>query len=180
MDVAHALGAKIVNLLHLGAPVTPVEALAEAFGRLCERARGDGLTLSIEFVPGSGIPDIATAAAMVRGAGAGAIVLDTLHLARSGGGPADLDPATAALIGSLQLSDRSPEQDLEPYTPMRGRKLPGDGALPLAEIVRRVRAARPDVPIGAEILSEEMDRLGPREGARQIRQACLALMPREG
>ena len=87
----------------------------------------------------------------------------------------DLDPPTAALIGAVQLADRSPEQDLEPYIPMRGRKLPGDGALPLAEIVRRIHAAHPDIPVGFEILSDEMDALGPYDGARAIMQSGLGL-----
>jgi sugar phosphate isomerase/epimerase len=179
--IAHALGATLINLVHIGGAPTPTGELGDAFGTLCRRAADEGLRLGIEFVPGTGIPDLPTAAAVIRAAGAanGSIVLDTWHLARSGGGLADLDPATAALVGSLQISDRSSEQDREPYVPMRGRKLPGDGALPLAEIVRTIRAVRPDVSIGVEVLSDEMDLLGPRQGAGRLAQACSALLDRE-
>jgi sugar phosphate isomerase/epimerase len=68
----------------------------------------------------------------------------------------------------LQLSDRSPEQDGEPYVPRKGRKLPGEGALPLAEMIRRVTAVHPDLPVGAEVLSDEVDELGLVEGTKRI------------
>lgn len=174
---AHALGAGAINLVHVGGVATPIAQLAEAFAGACRRAREEGLRLAIEFLPGTGIPDLASAAAVVRAAGAanGSILLDTWHFARSGGTVAALDPATVALIGGLQLADRSPEQDLLPYVPMRGRKLPGAGALPLREIVTRVLAARPGLPVGAEVLSEEMDALGPEAGARRLAEACRSV-----
>jgi sugar phosphate isomerase/epimerase len=176
--IAHALGATLINLVHIGGVPTPISELGDAFATACARAADEGLQLGIEFLPGTGIPDLLTAAAVVRAAGAanGSIVLDTWHHARGGGRLADLDPATAALVGSMQISDRAPEQDQEPYVPMRGRKVPGDGALPLAEIVRTVRAARPDVSIGVEVLSDEMDLLGPVQGASRLAEACSALL----
>jgi sugar phosphate isomerase/epimerase len=175
--IAHELGAPMINLVHIGGVPTPIDALADAFAGACTRAAAEGLRLGIEFVPGTGIPDLPTAAAVVRAAGAanGSIVLDTWHLARGGGGLADLDPATVAIVGGLQIADRSPEQDHEPYVPMRGRKIPGDGGLPLAEIVRRLRAAHPALPVGVEVLSDEVDALGPAEGARRLAAACRAL-----
>ncbi len=176
--IAHALGAGAINLVHVGGAATPVDALAGAFAALCRRAADEGLRLAIEFLPGTGIPDLATAAAVVRAAGepGGSILLDTWHFARSGGTLDDLDPATAALVGGLQLADRSPEQDRQPYVPMRGRKLPGDGALPLGEIARRVLAARPGLPVGAEVLSDEIDALGLDTGTRALAAACRAVV----
>ena len=145
IHIAHATGAGAINLVHATGVPTPVAELADAFGRACERAAGEDLRLAIEFLPDTGIPDLATAAAIVRAAGAanGSVLLDTWHFARGGGTLADLDAGAAALVGALQISDRSPEQDAEPYVPRRGRKLPGDGSLPLREIVDRVRARDP-------------------------------------
>ena len=178
LSLATALGARTVNLVHIGGGPTPVEALAEAFAHACRLAGEEGISLAIEFLPGTGIPDIGTCAAVVRAAGEanGAILLDTWHLARGGGTLDDLDPGTAALVGALQLADRSPEQDSQPYVPMRGRKIPGDGALPLAEITRRVHVHRPDLPVGVEVLSDEMDALGPIAGAKALADACRALV----
>jgi sugar phosphate isomerase/epimerase len=177
LGLATMLGAGIVNLVHIGGRPTPVEALAETFIAACRRAGEAGIGLAIEFLPGTGIPDIGTCAKVVRAAGEanGSILLDTWHFARGGGTLADLDPATVSLVGALQLADRSPEQDSQPYVPMRGRKLPGGGALPLAEIVARVHAARPDLPVGVEVLSDEMDALGPKAGAMALAAACRTL-----
>lgn len=177
LDLATALGARSVNLVHIGGRPTPIAALAEAFAAACRTAREEGIGLAIEFLPGTGIPDIRTCAAVVRAAGEanGSILLDTWHLARGGGTLADLDTGTAALVGAIQLADRSPEQDLQPYVPMRGRKIPGAGTLPLAEMVARVHAHRPDLPIGVEVLSDEMDALGPIAGARALAAACRRL-----
>lgn len=178
IHIAHATGAGAVNLVHMGGGATPVAALTDAFGRACERAASEGIRLAIEFLPGTGIPDLATALAVVGDAGAanGSVLLDTWHFTRGGGTLADLDGDAVALVGGLQVSDRSPEQDHEPYVPRRGRKLPGDGALPLAEMIARVRAAHPALPVGAEVLSDEVDALGLAAGTRRIADALRAVL----
>jgi sugar phosphate isomerase/epimerase len=178
IHIAHATGAGAINLVHVGGRATPVSALADAFAAACARARDAGLRLAIEFLPGTGIPDLATAAAIVREADApnGSVLLDTWHFTRGGGALADLDPPAVALVGGLQVSDRSPEQDREPYVPRRGRKLPGDGALPLGEIVARVRRAHPELPVGAEVLSDEVDDLGLRDGTQRIADALRRIL----
>jgi sugar phosphate isomerase/epimerase len=178
IDIARATGAGGINLVHIGGVATPVPELAEAFARACARAAEDGIRLAIEFLPGTGIADLATATAVVREAGAanGSVLLDTWHFARGGGTLADLVPEAVAVIGALQCSDRSPEQDREPYVPRRGRKLPGDGALPLAEMVARVAAAHPDLPVGAEVLSDEVDDLGLADGTKRIAAALRAVV----
>ena len=89
---------------------------------------------------------------------------------------ADLDPQSVALVGGLQLSDRSPEQDDEPSVPERGRKMIGTGALPLAEIVNRVVRAHPSLPVGAELLSDEVDALGLEDGTRRIAGTLRSLL----
>jgi sugar phosphate isomerase/epimerase len=176
--IALATGADGINLVHIGGAATPVPALSEAFARACARAGEDGIRLTIEFLPGTGIPDFATAHAVVRDAGApnGSVLLDTWHFARGGGTLADLTPEAVGAIGAVQLSDRAPEQDAEPYVPRRGRKLPGDGALPLVELVSRIMAAHPGLPIGAEVLSDEVDDLGPAEGSKRIAAALRDLV----
>jgi sugar phosphate isomerase/epimerase len=178
IHIAVATGAGAVNLVHIGGVATPLPQLAEAFAHACARAAEDGIRLAIEFLPGTGIPDFATAANVVREAGAlnGSVLLDTWHFARGGGTLSDLDPPSVALVGGLQLSDRSPDQDLEPYVPERGRKLPGKGALPLAEIVTRVAGAHPDLPIGAEVLSDEVDAFGLAEGTKRIAESLRSLV----
>ncbi len=121
----------------------------------------------IEFLPGTGIADLATGLAVVRAAGEanGAVLFDSWHFARSGGKLEEIDADAARWIGALQLSARTPHQDLVPYVPMTGRKIPGRGALPLARMIAPVLAAHPELPVGVEILSDEMEAMSFDEAA---------------
>jgi sugar phosphate isomerase/epimerase len=176
--MAHASGAGAINLVHATGVPMPLAELADAFAQACERAAAADLRLAIEFLPGTGIPDFATAAAIVREAGApnGSVLLDTWHFARGGGDFAALDDDAIALVGGLQLSDRTPDQDAEPYVPRKGRKIPGDGALPLAQLVVDVRRLHPELPIGVEVLSDEVDELGLDAGARRLAASLDGLL----
>jgi sugar phosphate isomerase/epimerase len=159
VQIAHAVGATCINLVHIGGVPTPIAELGDAFGDVCRRAAAEGLRLVIEFLPGTGIADFQTGLAVVRHAGQanGAVLFDSWHFARSGGKLEEIDADAAKWIGALQLSDRTPDQDLVPYVPMTGRKIPGRGALPLARMIAPVLAAHPELPVGVEILSDEME-----------------------
>ncbi len=178
IEIAHATGAGAINVVHATGVPTPIAALADAFADACERAAAEDLRLAIEFLPDTGIPDFATAAAIVREAGSanGSVLLDTWHFARGGGAFDDFDADALALIGGVQLSDRTPDQDTQPYVPRKGRKIPGEGALPLGRLTTDVRRAHPDLPIGIEVLSDEIDGLGLDEGARRLAASLVALL----
>jgi sugar phosphate isomerase/epimerase len=179
IHIAHTTGAGAINVVHLTGRPMPLAEMADAFGRACERAECEGLRLAIEFMPKTGIPDFATAAAIVREAGhpKGSVLLDTWHLARGGGTLEDLTDDDLALVGGVQLSDRSPEQSAEPYVARKGRKIPGDGALPLARLTSDLRRLHPDLPIGIEVLSDEIDDLGLDAGARRLAASLAVLLP---
>lgn len=178
IDMAHVLGVGAINVVHMTGRPMPLDEMAGAFAAACERAAAEDLRLAIEFIPGTGIPDFTTAAAIVRAAGAsnGSVLLDTWHFARGGGDFADLDDDAVALVGGLQLSDRAPDQDTQPYVPRKGRKIPGDGALPLTALVADVRRLHPELPIGIEVLSDEIDALGLDAGARRLAEALDSLL----
>lgn len=166
-EIAHLLGAGCLNLVHIGGVPTPIEELGDAFAKVCEKAAGEGLNLVIEFLPGTGIPDLKTGLAVVRHANQpnGKSLFDTWHHARCGGTPPEVDAEAAKWIGALQLSDRTPDQDLVPYVPMTGRKIPGRGALPIARWIAPILAAHPAMPVGVEILSDEMEAMDFGEAA---------------
>jgi sugar phosphate isomerase/epimerase len=178
IHIAHTTGAGAINVVHMTGRPMPLAEMADAFGRACQRAEREDLRLAIEFLPDTGIPDFATAAAIVREAGhpRGSVLVDTWHLARGGGRLDDLTADDIALIGGIQLSDRTPDQDAQPYVPRKGRKIPGDGALPLVDFAARVRGAHPDLPIGVEVLSDEIDALGLDEGARRLAASLAPLL----
>lgn len=160
---AEALGAESINLVHFGGdPHTPFDAIAEATAGICERAGRHGIRVVFEFIPATAVPDIATAASLVERIGVTnlGIMFDTRHLTRSGGNLEDV-ARHAALIDAVQLSDvlYSEPDDAD-------RLLPGEGELPLAEMVSLIAQAKPGVPIGIEVFSNALRAMTARGAAQ--------------
>jgi sugar phosphate isomerase/epimerase len=174
--VAEALEAPIVNVSHFGAAPAPLEATAESVGAICRQAAGRGVTIVLEFVPDSGNPSIAHARAIVEACGEGncRIHLDTWHLARSGGTAADVRALPPAMIGAFQLSDRVAPPAGTAYVPMTGRLLPGEGELPLHDIVAAALANNPAVTIEVEVFSEELAAMSVEAAAARTAAAVAA------
>jgi sugar phosphate isomerase/epimerase len=149
LEVANALEAPLVNISHyLGSPV-PLEQMAEGVASVCRMAAVQGVTIVLEFVPDSGIRTIGEAAriALASGEANCKVHLDTWHLARSGGSAAKVQQLSPGLIGAFQLSDRTEPAPGAAYVPMTGRLLPGEGELPLAEIVVAALANSPAMAV---------------------------------
>lgn len=105
---------------------------------LCEAAHQRGLRVMLEFIPYSEVRSLADAHAMlVRVAPADTgLLVDALHLCRSGSNPADLAACDPALFGLMHLCDAplQPPRDLRAEA-RAGRLLPGEGELPLAAFI---------------------------------------------
>jgi sugar phosphate isomerase/epimerase len=104
-----------------------------------------GIVTSIEPVPGLAIADLPAAMAAVEHVDREEIslLIDTMHVARSGAGPDDLRSLPAERIGHVQLCDvplRSTKEHHYAEEAMYHRMVPGEGELPLAEML----AALPD------------------------------------
>jgi len=179
-DMADALGTSAVNVVHFRGGPVPFAEMADIIGPLAERASGRGIRLLLEFLPGTGIPDFTTACALARAAGSGrvGVMLDTWHLARTGGGPELLTAEAAALVGALQISDRRRSQDGEPELTMGGRYLPGRGELPLVDILRPVLAVHPELPAGIEVINDEL-RAMPAAEASAVAADALGMLLRQ-
>ena len=80
------------------------------------------------------------------------------------------------MIGGLQVSDRRKIQDSEPYVPMSGRYLPGEGDLPLLAILTPVLAEHPDLPVGVEVLNDEMRAMPAARAASVAGRALRGLL----
>ncbi len=180
--LAQALGAPAVNVVHFNGPSVPFAEMADVLGALAERAERHGITILLEFLPGTGIPDFQVALELVRAIGSGraAVMLDTWHLARTGGGPAMLTGDAPSLVGGVQVSDRTAAQDAQPYVPMSGRYLPGRGELPLVDILTPMLEARPDLAVGVEVLNDELRAMPVDEAAAEAAAALRALLDRVG
>jgi sugar phosphate isomerase/epimerase len=179
---AEGVGAETINLAHfLGRPVE-LAALQDSVARLAEANHARGFATTFEFIPGTGVPDLATALAVTQGSRA-RIMLDTWHLARSGGAAEQIEALPAGAIGGVQLNDWSPPAPGEAYVPMSGRRLPGEGDLPLARILAAVEANSPGLDVCMEVFSAELAALGWQAAAARMArtgQAALDAAAREG
>jgi sugar phosphate isomerase/epimerase len=118
------------------------DRLVERFAAVCEAAGARGLQACLEFMIFSSVKTIADAQRVLNQAGhpAGAILIDALHLQRSGGTPADVSAVAPARLPYVQLCD-GPFQPILPDSAVAlteartGRLFPGDGELPLAELL---------------------------------------------
>jgi sugar phosphate isomerase/epimerase len=173
---ATALGASIVNVTHyMGRPL-PVEELARPLGGVCRRAAPLGLSICLEFIPDSGVPDLPFAQTVVEACGEpnASILLDTFHLDRSGGTVADIRRLPPGAIAGIQLSDRRRPAPGTAHVPLGGRDLPGDGELPLHELVDAALENSPEATLDLEVLNDELRNLPADEAATRLAAAVAA------
>jgi len=174
IEAAAGLGARFVLL---GNRTLDDGAAVRRVTELCERAAPAGITIAIEFLPpfAVGTLDAAVALAQKVGAPNVGVLVDTLHLARSGHSPDDLRRVPPALLPYLQLADAPAELVGEwREEALHGRLLPGEGALPLAEVL----AAVPDVPVSMELRSRRLmsDYPDPLDRARAVLHSVEPLL----
>ena len=115
--------------------------LTAHFASLCDLAQLFGLRVDLEFMRWRAIGTLPQAEAIVRQAGKsnGAILVDALHLSRSGGQPDDLISVPAEFLRATQLCDAAaemPATDAARIAEARGGRLPpGEGSLPLGRLL---------------------------------------------
>jgi sugar phosphate isomerase/epimerase len=177
---AEDLRAQTINLAHFGGGSVSEAQFIDCLGPLAARARAHGVALTLEFLPESAIPDLATATRIVQAVAAPnlGLMFDTWHFARTGGTTEQLAALPKGLITAVQISDRVPPAPGTVYTPMFGRLLPGEGILPLVEwldvILRRDRLPT----IGVEVFSEELTGLPPEKAAGRVAETTRAVLER--
>jgi sugar phosphate isomerase/epimerase len=157
--LADAIGARGITVAELQGVACDPATAADAFARLCETAGGAGLHVALEFVPTGGIPDLATAWAIVRAAGRanGGLLVDSWHFFRSGSDLALLAGLPGEAIRSIQIGDAPavPEADLDREM-VRGRLVPGEGELGLAGFAAALRATGTTAPWSVEVFSDRL------------------------
>ena len=149
VEAAAELGAdRIVALVRDEDPARAADRLAG----VCATAAAAGLRVGVEPMPYSACRTLADARALVAASGAAqaGVVVDVLHLFRSGGVAADLRGLTAAEVVLVQLCDAlagAPPPDRLRAEALGDRRYPGLGELPVHDVL----AALPDgVPVTVE------------------------------
>lgn len=154
LEIAEALGATRATAHVHGAIGQEAADRFAAFAELCLH---HGIVAGLEFNPFSAVPDLPTAAAIVRATRplAADMVLDLLHLVRSGGTVEDV-AATADLISYAQISDGPVAIDdaTRWHEAVNERMLPGEGAFAISRLLSPLRSGT--------IISVEV----PRKSAR--------------
>ncbi len=154
LEVASSLGAKYALVI---ANDPDRQRSIDQFRTLCEMARPLGLRMMLEFLPYLSVPSLASATEFLREAeqANSGIMIDALHLFRSGGSAAELAQIDKSLLGYLQLCDApalAPKFDML-RTEARGERLfPGEGELPLFDLLM---ALPEDIPLSVEAPSNK-------------------------
>ena len=178
LEVSAKLGAQYV----LAMSAEPEEARTlDRFGDLCDRAAGYGLQVGLEFAVYTGVRTLAHAADMVARAKRtnAFVIIDALHFSRSGGLPAHVKDVDPSWLRYAQICDAGPDMPAPTDTPAlirearTGRLLPGEGVLPLKELVA---ALPPDVPLAIEAPCRDTAHLPPLERARRAYRALTRLV----
>ncbi|WP_060494246.1 sugar phosphate isomerase/epimerase [Pseudomonas sp. NBRC 111140] len=152
-----------------------VARLTGNFAALCELARGHGLRVDLEFMRWRPVATLQQACTVVTGAGQdnGGVLVDALHLFRSGGQVADLAGVDPRLLRAVQLCDApllAPVEELIIAEAREGRMLPGQGQLPLAALV----AALPtQLCVSVEVPSAGVPAEQRLQAAARVTQAWL-------
>ena len=181
----HTYSADLDALAELGVPWINAVSLDpdlsrtfDQFAALAELAAQRGIRTAVEPVPGLTVGDLPTALAALAHVGRPdfRLLIDTMHLVRSGSSAADLAAVDADYIGYAQLNDTTLQPRLDNYMEeaMYERMVPGEGELPLRDILAALPA---DVVLELEVPQRSLalagvspiDRLRPCvDAARQL------------
>jgi sugar phosphate isomerase/epimerase len=189
LEAGARLGARYVTV---NGDDPDMERACETFAALTVDARPYGLRPLIEPIPYTHVSNLDEAAHIAEHSGGGGILVDALHFRRFGGSVEQLRSLDPELLSYAQLCDAplAPPTGLpRPRKLPRGqstdgtdlqlesramRLLPGDGELPLADIL----AALPeDIPVSVEAPVVALwETSTPIEFARRAREAVASVL----
>jgi sugar phosphate isomerase/epimerase len=173
LDAGAQLGARYV-LVICNDPDEP--RVVDRFAATCAAAADRGMRACLEFMIFSSVKTLGDARRVVAKAGhqAGAILVDALHLQRSGGTPAEVAALPGALLPYAQLCDVPfepimPDEAVAPTEARTGRLFTGDGRLPLHDLVHAL-------PTGAALSVEApVTTLADLPAGERVKRAYVAV-----
>lgn len=141
LPVIETAAAFEMPLMQIASEDPDASRAADNLGLIADAAARHGIRMAIEFMRWRSAATIEDAAALARASGRDnvGILLDALHLSRSGGSPASVAALPAGHVLYLQLCDApasQPADDTACIAEARGaRMIPGEGGLWLAELM---------------------------------------------
>ena len=105
-----------------------------------------------------------------------AVMFDTWHFCRTGGTLRSLEGLAPGEVGGVQASDAPTAQHGVIGVAANSRLLPGEGAIPVGEVIDRVLIGNPDAFIAVEVISGALDQLPIGEAAARARASMRKVM----
>jgi sugar phosphate isomerase/epimerase len=153
--------------------------LTAHFAELCDLAQPFGLRVDLEFMRWRAIGALPQALAIVHRAAKsnGAVLVDALHLTRSGGKAGDLIAIPDEWLRAAQICDAGADAPVTEAAIIaearEGRLPPGEGSLPLGDLLE---ALPPDASLSVEM---PMPALQTRAGIAAAHDATRRLLDRK-
>jgi sugar phosphate isomerase/epimerase len=140
--------------------------IATNLAALCAEAAPFGLRVALEFMPRWGVRTLAAAQRIVTAAAhpGASLLVDAAHFYHSGAVTADLAGIYPKLMHYMQINDVA---DTQAWTKI----LPGDGNLPLAELMR---ALPPGIPVSLEVSGPSAEKRDPEHYAQRAAETTAA------
>lgn len=168
LEIGARLGA---TRLAVGGDSADLGAMADQLAAIASLAAEHGIAVDLEFMPFRGVRSLEDAVEVVRRAGRpnAHILIDALHVFRSGSSLDLLRSLDPAMLGTFQICDAplQPPPPAELVIEARTRRLlPGEGGLALWPLID---ALPPDIPLGVEVpLAGQYPSLSPTERAGML------------
>jgi sugar phosphate isomerase/epimerase len=188
LETGAALRANFVNVIAFDPDLS---RSADTFAALAQEAAQYGLRPCMEGMAYSAVTSLADAVKVLSGSGGG-LIIDPMHLQRCGDSPEALRALDVSLLGYLQLCDGPLELPSDLPRPEKlprnqsadvsaaqlearaARVLPGEGEMPLREIIDAVPRV---LPTAVECPNLQLvEELGDLEFLRRARQAAARLL----
>lgn len=157
LDLFAELGTERINTVSMDPDFART---CDQFAVMAEMVVERGMRITTELAPSLTLHDLPTALEAVRRVGRDdfRLLIDTMHLVRSGSGPAEVAALDPRLIDYVQISDAPRAQRFESYfeESMYERMVPGEGELGLSELVAALPADRVyaiEVPLRSEAIA---------------------------
>ena len=176
LDLFVELGTERINTVSMEPDLSRT---CDEFALLAEMTAERGLRITTELAPALAIGDLPTALEVVRRIGRPdfRLLIDTMHVMRSGSTPADIAALDPELIDYVQLCDAPRQPRFASYMEesMYERMVPGEGELGLPELLAVLPADRVyalEVPLRSEALAG----VGPHDRLRKCVEATRRLL----